>query len=182
VIEINTSRVLIEANRSDLLLEAKNEGGAPGWGEPRGASPDGTSEAGDQQRGGRDSPRGAAVALPLDDGDWDPVCSPPCERRLPRTALFRISGAEITTSSTFSLPADRSEVTLRVKAGASRWYWTGVILTAFGGSFALGGIGPPLLLGASFSTTGKVLGGAGAVMLAVGLPLWVLNRTTVGIF
>jgi hypothetical protein len=182
VIEIKTTRIQMEANDPDILLEAKNEGSFPDGVKSPDISTDGTSGTDDPRDADRDDSRGGAVTLPLDDREWDPVCAPPCARRLPRTALFRVSGSRITTSATFNLPPDRPDVILRVKAGASRWYWTGVILTAFGGSLGLGGIGPPLLAGATFSTTGKVLAGAGAVMLAVGLPLWILNRTTIAIF
>lgn len=121
------------------------------------------------------------AGLPLDPGKWDAVCSPPCDRPLPRAALFRVTGLGVTVSPEFHLPPDRDQVILNVKAGKSTWYWAGVLLSAFGGSFVLGGAGPPLLSGGSFSGTEQILSGSGVVMLAVGLPLWILNRTTVSI-
>lgn len=121
------------------------------------------------------------VAMTLDPGKWDAVCAPTCDRPLLRTALFRVTGLGVNSSAEFNLPPDRDQVTLNVKAGSTTWYWTGILLSAFGGSFVLGGAGPPLLSGGSFSTTEQVLSIAGVAMLAVGLPLWILNRTTVSI-
>lgn len=128
----------------------------------------------------RESSAGAAD-MPLDPGKWDAVCAPPCDRPLSRAALFRVTGLGVNPSAEFPLPADRDQVTLNVKTGSTTWYWTGILLSAFGGSFVLGGAAPPLLSGGSFSTTEQVLSIAGVVLLAVGLPLWILNRTTVSI-
>jgi hypothetical protein len=177
---VKTSRVLIENDGPEIVLEAKARDGvadgspdlgdgavAPGAREDEGGDPDGAT---------------AGVVLPLDAEKWDTVCSSPCGRDLPRAALFRVTGSGITASAAFNLPSHRPEVTLRVRAGDSRWYWTGVILACAGGSFVLGGAGPPLLLGGSFSTTEKILGGTGILLLATGLPLWIINRTTVAIF
>jgi hypothetical protein len=116
------------------------------------------------------------------DGDnWEAACAPPCDRPLPRTALLRVNGEDVNPSAGFALPSDRDQVTIDVKVGSARWSWTGIILSAFGGSFVLGGAGPPLLMGGSFSTTEKVLTGAGVTLLAVGLPLWFLSRTIVSV-
>jgi hypothetical protein len=119
--------------------------------------------------------------MPLEPGKWDAVCVPPCDRLLPRAALLRATGLGVVASPEFHLPADRDQVTVNVKAGSATWYWTGVVMSAFGGSFVLGGAGPPLLSGGSFSLTEQILSGVGVAMLAVGLPLWILNRTTVSI-
>jgi hypothetical protein len=186
-----TTRVLLETDGPDVVLEGQAPA-ATGEGADHSAGPAGasaqpsvaenasenSSAAGD----GEGETSAAEAPLPLDEGKWDAICSPPCQRRLPRSALFRITGAGITTSATFTLPPGRPAVTLDVKTGTARWYWTGVIVTALGGSFLVGGVAPPLLLGGSLSTAGKVLGGTGAVMLGVGLPLWILNRTVVAIF
>jgi hypothetical protein len=112
---------------------------------------------------------------------WEPACAEPCARALPRAALFRVTGPELISSPDFNLPPDRDSVTLSVRPGVARWYWTGILASAFGGSLVLGGAGPPLLLGGSFSTTEKILAGTGLAMLAVGLPFWILNRTTVSL-
>ncbi len=191
-----TTRVLIETDGPEVVLEARAAGADDG--SHHSAAPPGPSsqpsiadtsadtspDAENAAEGGADADdvETAEAPLPLDDGKWDAVCSPPCQRRLPRAALFRITGAGITTSAAFSLPAKRPAVTLDVKTGTARWYWTGIVVSALGGSFLLGGAAPPLLMGGSFSTPQKILGGAGAVMLGVGLPLWIMNRTTVVIF
>ena len=124
----------------------------------------------------------AEVPLPLDDGRWDVMCSPPCQRRLPRAALFRITGTGVTTSATFSLPPRGSEVTLRVDTGAARWYWTGLVAAIAGGTFLLGSVGPRVVLGGSFTTFDKVMAGSGLVLVAGGGTLWWFNRTRVAIF
>jgi hypothetical protein len=124
----------------------------------------------------------AEVPLPLDDGRWDVMCAPPCERRVPREALFRITGAGVTTSATFSLPAKASSVTLEVRTGSARWYWTGAIAAIAGATFIVGSVGPRLALGGSFSTGEKIMAGAGLVLVGGGAPLWWFNRTTVFVF
>jgi hypothetical protein len=177
-----TTRVNIsQSNGADVVLEAK----APEPDDVSTASADGTAsgDAADvTSAASEEDTSPAETPLPLDEGKWDPVCTQPCERRLPRAAVYRITGEGLTTSSLFNLPANRPDVTLRVRAGTARWYWTGVVASIFGASFLLGGVAPPLLQGGSFSTTGKVLGGAGVVLLGGGVPLWILNRTTVVIF
>ncbi|MES1207978.1 MAG: hypothetical protein ABUS79_18745 [Pseudomonadota bacterium] len=175
--KVKVTQVRIETDGREVVLEAK-AGDVPATGADQSDDPSGPAGA-SPDTAGADT---GEVALPLDEGKWDPVCTPPCDHDLPRAAIYRVTGTDITTSSTFTLPPSRPQATLVVKAGASRWYWTGIILTAVGGSFLLGGLGPPLLLGGSFSTTEKVLGGTGAVLVGVGLPLWLLNRTTVSIF
>lgn len=109
------------------------------------------------------------------------MCSPPCNRRLPREALFRITAAGAATSSSFSLP-DRPAVTLEVATGQARWYWTGAIAAIAGATFIIGSVGPRLALGGSFTTGEKVMAGAGVVLVGGGGSLWWFNRTRVAIF
>lgn len=199
VIELKTTRVTLEANRPDVVLEAMlgPDAGEPsadasaraeaGGGADKGASAAPTKEPSvrspDAETVESATPDGAGEpGFPLDEATWDVACTPPCDRSLPRDALFRISGPGIITSSTFRLAPDRAEARVRVRAGSTRWYWTGVIASAFGGSFVIGGAAPPLIGGGSFSTTEKVLTGTGVLLLAGGLPLFILNRTTVLVF
>lgn len=174
-LRVKMTRVTIDTDFQDIVLEAKA------------AAKSDTSSTGDDTDSSAPTTADAEASiaeapLPLDEGKWDPICSAPCERRLQRAALFRITGADITTSRTFTLPPDRPDITLEVKTGLAHWFWTGVIVSAVGGSFLLGGLVPRLALGGSFSTTQKVLVGAGTVMVGVGLPLAWFNRTTVSIF
>jgi hypothetical protein len=162
-------KVTIESADPDIVLE----GQAPASG---GGSAEG---AGD---GGAAAPEPAEVPLPLDDGRWEAMCAPPCQRRLPRDALFRITGAGVTTSAAFSLPAKSSSVTLEVRTGTARWYWTGAIAAIAGATFVIGAVVPRAALGGSFSTGEKVMAGAGLVLIGGGAPLWWFNRTTVAVF
>lgn len=163
-------RVTIESDDETVVLEGQaRDPAAPPAGAGEGAEATTADEA-------------AEVPLPLDDGRWDVVCSPPCQRRLPRAALFRITGTGVTTSASFSLPARRPEVTLQVDTGTARWYWTGLIAAIAGGTFILGSMGPRLALGGSFTTVEKVMAGTGVVLVGGGGTLWWFNRTRVAIF
>lgn len=162
----------------DVVLEGQAaEGGAPGAGATA-AEPDAATPAASAGEG----PEAADVPLPLDEGRWEVTCAPPCGRRLPRDALFRVTGAGVTTSATFALPPGPSEVTLEIHPGQARWYWTGAIAAIAGGTFILGSVGPRLMLGGSFATVEKVMAGTGVVLVGAGLPLWWFNRTRVDIF
>ena len=168
--------VTIESAEADIVLEAQapEAQGKAGVG----AAP---ANAADDEGGNAATAEPAEVPLPLDDGRWEVMCAPPCQRRLPREALFRITGAGLTTSAAFSLPQKASSVTLDVKTGTARWYWTGVIAAIAGATFILGSVGPRLALGGSFTTGEKVMAGAGLVLVGGGAPLWWFNRTTVAI-
>jgi hypothetical protein len=174
-------RVTIESDDETVVLEgqaldaarAPTDAGAGQGGRDEGAAPAAAP--------GTAADEVAEVPLPLDDGRWEVMCSPPCKRRLPRAALFRITGTGVTTSATFSLPARRSEVTLEVDTGTARWYWAGLIAAIAGGTFIVGSVGPRLAMGGSFTTVEKVMAGAGLVLVGGGAPLWWFNRTRVGV-
>jgi hypothetical protein len=158
------------ASSSDGSPAREGEGAAEGIaGAPAGAADPAIGE-------------GAEVPLPLDDGRWAVMCASPCNRRLPREALFRVTAAGAATSSSFSLPAGRPAVTLDVETGQARWYWTGAISAIAGATFIIGAVGPRLALGGSFATVEKVMAGAGVVLVGGGVPLWWFNRTRVAIF
>lgn len=165
-------RVILDSDDETVVLEAQ----APdATGAPVSGSGEGAGTAGAESEA-------AEVPLPLDDGRWDVMCSPPCKRRLPRGALYRITGAGLTTSPTFSLPARQAEVTLEVETGTARWYWLGAIAAIAGGTFVIGSVVPRLAIGGSFSTVEKVMAGTGVVLVGGGGALWWFNRTRVNIF
>lgn len=166
-------RVTIESDDETVVLEGQAPDTAAALVGGGGDSDSPATIAGDDA---------AEVPLPLDDGRWDVMCSPPCQRRLPRAALFRITGTGVTTSSIFSLPARRPEVTLQVDTGIARWYWAGVVAAIAGGTFILGSVGPRIALGGSFTTVEKVMAGGGLVLFGGGGTLWWFNRTRVAIF
>lgn len=163
-------KVTIESADPDIVLEGQARQAPSGSAE--GAVDGGAATAGES----------AEVPLPLDDGRWEVMCAPPCQRRLPRDALFRITGAGVTTSAAFSLPARAASVTLDVKPGTARWYWTGAIAAIAGATFVIGAVVPRLALGGSFTTGEKVMAGAGLVLIGGGAPLWWFNRTDVAVF
>jgi hypothetical protein len=162
-------KVTIESTDPDIVLEGQATGG-------QGGAPAGTDGTADEGAGAADA---AEVPLPLEDGRWEVMCAPPCQRRVPREALFLITGTGVTTSAVFSLPAKASSVSLDVKTGTARWYWTGAIAAIAGATFVIGSVVPRLALGGSFSTGEKVMAGAGLVLMGGGAPLWWFNRTTV---
>lgn len=169
-------KVTMNSANAELVLEGQAPGGpAEGGGDDgAGATPaDAAIASGDAV---------AEVPLPLDEGRWEVMCAPPCGRRLPREALFRVTGAGVTTSASFFLPPDRSAITLEIDPGRSRWYWAGAIAAIAGGTFILGSVGPRLAMGGSFATVEKVMAGSGVVLVGAGLPLWWFNRTRVDIF
>jgi hypothetical protein len=111
---------------------------------------------------------------------WKTVCPAPCNEALP-PGTYRIDGDGIPTSSKFEL---RGNEQIAVSPGNSAGYYGGRLLF-FGGAFAavLGGI---IYAGDSGQHEGitsmsqtLIIGGLGGVV--IGLPLWLLSRTTVDV-
>jgi hypothetical protein len=69
----------------------------------------------------------------IDDGGHDhPVCLAPCRQKLDRSFRYVIQGDGIFPTRPFVLPEDRSNVTLKVRAGTHARFWTGVGIAAVG--------------------------------------------------
>jgi hypothetical protein len=66
-------------------------------------------------------------------GATTPVCSAPCSLSLPRTVTYQIGGDGVPSSPPFSLPDDRGEVSLNVRAGSSSGRALGGALIGIGG-------------------------------------------------
>ena len=120
---------------------------------------------------------------------WSPVCRTPCGVPFDPSGLFQIRGLHLNASSTFVLP-QTSLVTLDVDAGHSGPRAGGVILTTFGGiSTVVGIVFSSIAVGKSTSSgpstgfliAGGAILGIGTAMLAGGITMLVLSRTTVRI-
>jgi len=114
-----------------------------------------------------------------------PICTAPCAADLVPSGTFRIIGPGLTPSALFQIPPS-PEVDLRVHTGSWGASATGMVLTILGAAYVP--VGGGLLAGqAAFgderSPALVPLGGAflglGVLALAVGLPLWLGNRTVV---
>jgi hypothetical protein len=126
---------------------------------------------------------------------WDEVCATPCEQRVDATRTYRIDGEGVWPSGPFRLPPGGEE--LHVKTGSRGALVGGMVLTLVGGSMVLmgslfAGIGAALPADAGspeaqkqrdakgvFLTVGVVQLAIGLVSVAVGIPLWASNTTTV---
>lgn len=127
---------------------------------------------------------------------WSPVCRTPCGVPFDPNGLYQVRGLRINASSTFVLP-QTSFITLDVDAGHHGPRVGGVLLTTFGSistvlgivftgvSFAVGSrdASTGIKSGASpgFLTAGVTMLGIGGAMMAGGITMLVLSRTTVRI-
>lgn len=112
-------------------------------------------------------------------------CRAPCNRSVDPQFSYHVAGEGITASAPFRFPPDRSTYKLEVDPGSSSLHTAGVILTtagiclaALGGAFlAVGAVdqeGPAVV-----PIVGAVGGGVGVISMAVGIPLWISNGTSV---
>jgi hypothetical protein len=119
--------------------------------------------------------------------EWEPVCVAPCNIKVDPNSHFRISGERVAPSKNFSLPRDRSALTLNVSTGSVLAYDAGVGLTTVGAVLvAVGGFAlfysttvNSSDTASSLRTASFALGGAGLITGAVGIPLWFFGKSTV---
>ena len=118
---------------------------------------------------------------------WEPVCAAPCDRPM-APGTYRVNGKGMRSSPEFAVGTQ--PVHVRAQLGSLAGMITGISLTGLGGLCLLtGGLAAltfddePRYPGDSGSSAGKtafttfaVIGG---IMLAVGLPLWLLNGRSV---
>jgi hypothetical protein len=69
---------------------------------------------------------------------WTRVCDAPCNTAVDRNGLFRIAGAGLTASETFSL--QENVTSLRVNAGSSGLLTAGLFGAALGGGLTVSGL------------------------------------------
>ena len=116
---------------------------------------------------------------------WEDVCVTPCQVDLDRFSTYRVSARNGASSSrAFTLPQQSEELTLKIDAGDLMAHRIGGALTGAGITAVIVGIA--LVAGAGIftdedkaRTAGWITGGAGLVVLAVGIPLTLLTSTTV---
>jgi hypothetical protein len=119
------------------------------------------------------------------DDNWQTVCSAPCDRLLPTTFYYRVSGGGIKSSADFALHAPRGTRETLVVDGASKGAFVaglvgvvgGPIFTLVGEVFVfslLGGDGPnpPIL------DSGLAMMGIGVIATVGGIVLMVSNART----
>jgi hypothetical protein len=123
-------------------------------------------------------------------GSWMDVCRMPCGVPVNPAGLFRVGGGTFRGSEPFHMPRPAGEVLVDARMGSNIKHWVGFALMLGGigglaaGSFLLATPAPD-----SYSTTMKdavkadgVVGViTGVVLLAVGIPLFAMNNTSVDV-
>jgi hypothetical protein len=117
---------------------------------------------------------------------WEQACVTPCSVSVDPHSTYRVSG-EVAPSSRFLLPQGQDEVKVHIRTSSDFAHSAGVALTTLGLSALVGGaivvFVAPKLTDAVSETDTRVIGlallGGGLVMLAVGLPLWLLSSSEV---
>jgi hypothetical protein len=66
-----------------------------------------------------------------DDDDWEVMCTAPCDRPVPTTFVYRITGSGVRTSRTFHVDAG-SRVTLQVDPSSSAGHAGAIVITVVG--------------------------------------------------
>jgi hypothetical protein len=137
-----------------------------------------------EETGGR-----VAFVLPIETSSdrWEPVCVTPCRVELPRWSSYRVDRANgVTGSREFTLPANRESVKLTIDPGnllvhriAQTVIWVGTAAAITGG--ALVSAEAKWQKESDPRTAGIIVGGAGLVFLAVGIPLAIATRTHVDV-
>lgn len=117
---------------------------------------------------------------------WEPACAVPCKLHISPHAAYRATGRGVASSHEFVLPKG-NDLHLDVHARSAFWYSAGIAGTIFGTLLVAGGAISTSLSGNITSTEaeqnvrsfGVVFLVTGAVLLGVGVPLWLTGRSTV---
>src|SRR5581483_5739642 len=113
---------------------------------------------------------------------WRDVCVAPCGVPVDPRAMYRIGGRSVKPSAPFAIPRPAGEVYVDAHAGNLVKYWVGVGLSI--GGIASAGVGGLYLLSAGSSDTtvsdvaktyGIVYLITGAILMAIGIPMWTSN-------
>jgi hypothetical protein len=122
-------------------------------------------------------PRGLVLERDLDSvhhKDFSPMCTAPCDKQVPTTLYFRVSGGGLFSSKDFELnPDDRGRATVRVSGGSIPVYILGVI--GLSGGIGAAGTGVAFELGAfgGMGDSGSVRNGL--YLMAFGAPVAILG-------
>jgi hypothetical protein len=112
------------------------------------------------------------------------VCGVPCNQRVDGQSEYFIEG-DAPPSDPFRIEGLGSDVTLKVNAGSKALFSLGRILNNIGAVALIVGVSTiPLVLLIATSLSGLLLpaiivAAAGAIMLGVGIPLTIFNKTSV---
>jgi hypothetical protein len=114
------------------------------------------------------------------------ICTAPCSATVPDTGQYRVVGPRMTPSSAFTLPCSRDPVDVGVHAGSWRQYAAGLTFSILGAAYAPTGAvflatSEDPRVRSSFLPLGATFLSVGVAALAVGLPLWLGNRTRVDV-
>lgn len=112
---------------------------------------------------------------------WEVACVAPCKTVVDAASTYRVNGPGVATSRNFSLPPGRDPLRLRLEPRSAVLHATGIVLTFLGGLLALAGgaslASSPAISDAAAAADVRGLGwvglGAGALLLAIGIPTWV---------
>jgi len=148
-------------------------------------------------------PTGISAATDL--GLWSPVCHAPCDARVDRRMIFSVQGPRLVNSPSFTLPQRGSSMTIDADVGHQSTRIAAVLMDSLGIAAAITG-GTMMILSASVNTSldsfdpmglqnqmdaqsrqhaylvaGGATLGVGVALLAVGVTMHLLSRTTVGV-
>jgi hypothetical protein len=130
---------------------------------------------------------GSYVFLPYHSTEalWEQVCVTPCRVELDRFSSYRVSRQNhIAASREFTLPQGSDALQMQVQAGSLLAHRAGKVLTGTGIAALI--VGAALIAGEHLFSSesdarlaGFVTGGAGLVLLAVGIPVSIATATYV---
>jgi hypothetical protein len=118
------------------------------------------------------------------------VCTAICSREVDRQWAFHVGGPGLTPSKQFLLPVGAGPLELRASTGSSTARDVGAIFTIAGVSLMATGagtvgvhlLGRPIDADSTLRTMGLGLLGSGVLFLAIGLPMYAANGTSVMTF
>jgi hypothetical protein len=116
---------------------------------------------------------------------WEQVCVTPCQVDLDRFSTYRVAARNrISSSRNFTLPQSSETVQIKLDAGDLMGHRIGVTMATAGLAAIV--VGAALVAGEGIFTdetkarnAGYITGGAGIVVLAIGIPIALMTATTV---
>ncbi len=116
---------------------------------------------------------------------WEQACVTPCQVDLDRFSTYRVAARNgVSASRSFTLPQSSDAIQLKVDAGDLLGHRVGITMATAG--FAAVIVGAALVAGEGIFTdetkardAGYVTGGAGLLVMAIGIPIALMTSTTV---
>lgn len=120
--------------------------------------------------------------VPAREREWEPICKGPCDVKVPREGLYRITGRGIRESAEFTLGTLQHQGSIYLSTASTAHRPLGIITTVLGGIAFFGGAGT---LGLGLLTQNgeqlRAMGGgmmAGGAVVVLGGLLWALLPKT----